>query len=89
MRVSSDRHSVIAVMSAARPLFHQKRKSTRDLAMSHKCQKLPRADAANEMTIVRLFDHLVGASEQRRWDCEAERPCGPEVEGELEPRRLL
>ena len=31
--------SVIAVMSAARPLFHRKRKSIRDLAMSHKCQQ--------------------------------------------------
>jgi len=30
-------NSVIAVMSAARPLFHRKRRSTRDLAMSHKC----------------------------------------------------
>jgi hypothetical protein len=26
-------------MSAARPLFHQKRKSIRNLAMSQKCQK--------------------------------------------------
>src|SRR5215472_19032419 len=27
------------VMSAARPLFHQKQKSTRDLVMSYKCQE--------------------------------------------------
>src|SRR5215472_13008725 len=31
--------SVIAVMSAARPLFFRKRKSARDLAMSQECQK--------------------------------------------------
>jgi len=31
--------SVIAAMSTARPLFHRKRKSIRDLAMSHKCQQ--------------------------------------------------
>src|SRR6266403_5803751 len=30
-----------------------------------------------------LINHLVGASEQRRWDCEAERLCGPEMKGEL------
>src|SRR5262245_17330837 len=31
-------NSVIAAMSAARPLFHRKRKSIGGLAMSHKCQ---------------------------------------------------
>ena len=30
-------NSAIAVMSAARPLFHRKRKSIRNLAMSQKC----------------------------------------------------
>jgi hypothetical protein len=34
-------NSVIAVMSAARPLFHRKRKSICDLAMSQKCHLLP------------------------------------------------
>ncbi len=33
--------SVVAVMSAARPLIPRKRTSIRDLAMSHSCQKLP------------------------------------------------
>jgi hypothetical protein len=28
----------LAAMSAARPLFHRKRKSMRDVAMSHKCR---------------------------------------------------
>jgi hypothetical protein len=28
------------------------------------CQKLPRADAANEVAIVRLFDQFVGDGEQ-------------------------
>src|SRR6266568_2124519 len=31
--------SVIPVLSAARPLFPRKRKSIRDLAMSHKCHE--------------------------------------------------
>jgi hypothetical protein len=34
-------NSVVPVMSAARPLFPRKRKSIRDLAMSHKCQERP------------------------------------------------
>jgi hypothetical protein len=36
---STASNSVTAAMSAARPLFHRKRKSTRDLAMSQKCQE--------------------------------------------------
>jgi hypothetical protein len=37
----------------------------------------------------RLFDHLVGECEQRRWHVEAKRPCGLEVDHELELGRLL
>ena len=36
-----------------------------------------------------LFDHLVGAGEQRRWDVEAERLGGLEVDHQLELGRLL
>src|SRR5262249_6363578 len=35
---ATGQNSVIAVMSVARPLFHGKRKSIRDLAMSQECQ---------------------------------------------------
>ena len=37
----------------------------------------------------RSFDHFVGAGEQRRWDGEAERLSGLEVDDKLEPGRLL
>jgi hypothetical protein len=42
VNASEDRsgsNSIIAAMSGARPLFHRKQKSTRDLAMSHKCAR--------------------------------------------------
>jgi hypothetical protein len=35
--VADGSNPVFEVMSAARPLFHRKRKSIDDLAMSHKC----------------------------------------------------
>src|SRR5262249_22795946 len=54
-RIGSD--SVIAVMSAARPLFHRKRKSICDLAMSPKCQEATYAVQRTRL----LFDHVVCA----------------------------
>src|SRR5215203_1447771 len=36
-----------------------------------------------------LFDHLVGAGEECGWDGETEPASGPQVDEELEPRRLL
>src|SRR5450631_2807401 len=44
---------------------------------------------ALQQTAGRLLDHLVGESEQRRGNVEAERPCGLEVDHELVFRRLL
>ena len=36
-----------------------------------------------------LFDHLVGAGEQHRWDCQADFSCRFQIDDELEPGRLL
>ena len=36
-----------------------------------------------------LFDHLVSQREERRWNCETERPRGLEVDDQLEARWLL
>jgi hypothetical protein len=57
----SGSNSVIAVVSAARPLFHQKRKSICGLAMSQKCQKATNRIAA----IDGLFDHLISGDHLR------------------------
>ena len=36
-----------------------------------------------------LFDHLVGAGDERRWDFEAERPRSLEVDGQVELGRTF
>ena len=46
----------------------QKQTSERDRSMSALCQKQTLRDAAKRC----LFDHLVGSSEDRLWDDEAE-----------------
>src|SRR5260221_7310028 len=63
------------VMSAARPLFPRKRTFIRDLAMSHSCQT---------RTLARLFDHLVGARDQGRWDGNADGPRSLYIDDQLE-----
>src|SRR5215208_6473568 len=49
------------------------------------CQKLHREQTATP----RLFDHLVGAGEQRRWKLEAERFGGAQINQKLELGRLF
>src|SRR5262245_9245531 len=59
---------------------------------SREVREVPEAAVSrcsNEVPIVRLFDHLVGAGEQRRGYVEAERPRRPQVDDKLEPRGLL
>src|SRR5262249_48024235 len=36
-----------------------------------------------------LFDHLVGAAEQRQWQCDADCVCGIEVDHQFDLYRLL
>jgi hypothetical protein len=45
--------------------------------------QVPQADSC------RSLDHLVGAQEDRLWDCQAERFCGLEIYDEIEVGRLL
>ena len=60
----------------------KKRTCAVQLVMSAKCQK--RTYAAKKHS----FDHLVGAGEQRRGDCKAERLGGLEIDGQVEFGRL-
>jgi len=41
------------------------------------------------LLILSLFDHLVGAAEQREWHREPKRLGGLEVDDQLRPRDLL
>ena len=53
--------------------------------MSALCHEQTHAPRQN----LRLFDHLVGAGEQCRWDGKAERLGGGEIDDEIELDRLL
>src|SRR4051812_39642545 len=48
----------------------------------------PEADSCSAAKAL-LFDHLVGAGEQRGRHIEADRACGLEVDRKREPRRFL
>src|SRR5437016_4599578 len=49
----------------------------------------PGSSPGPRMTRRRLFDHLVGAAEERDRDRDAERPRGPQIDGQLDPAGLL
>jgi hypothetical protein len=51
-------------------------------------QNLPIGDVAAS-SIHELFDHLVGATEQRQWKWEAQRFCGFQVYYKIDLRGLL
>jgi hypothetical protein len=57
-----------SAMSPQCPLYPPKRKSIRALAMSQKCQFLTHAPQQTTHAVARLelFNHLVGAAEQRQ-----------------------
>jgi hypothetical protein len=48
---------------------------------------VPKADSCSAANL-RLFDHLVGAGEQRRWDIDAKRTCSLQIEDEFKFGRL-
>src|SRR6516225_7103286 len=41
------------------------------------------------LRLAHSLDHLVGAAEQRQWECDAKRPCGIEVDDQLDLYGLL
>jgi hypothetical protein len=64
-------------MSAARPLFHRKRKVH---ARSCYVANVPKSAVSNRSKTLALFDHLVGQCQQLVGDFEAERLGGLEVD---------
>src|SRR5262249_218801 len=73
------------LMSAARPLFHRKRKSAGDLAMSKTCKNRLCAIAESQP----LSNHLVGAREKRFGDGKTERLSCFEIYDQLKLGRQL
>jgi hypothetical protein len=67
------------------PVYPQNRTSSAPVRMSRRCQQQTRA----MKQITSLFDHLVGAGEQRRRHAEAERFSSLEVDYEIELLRPL
>src|SRR5215471_12111264 len=63
----------------------QKRTSGRRLDLSALCQKRTYTAQQNPC----LFDHLVGGTDQTCGELDPERPCGLEIDHELEFRRCL
>ena len=77
--------SVIAVMSAARPLFPHEQTFAGTHRTAVSCQKLPYAVHQTVM----LLDHLVGYREHVRRDSEAKRLGSLHVDDQLKLGRLL
>src|SRR6266567_4480030 len=72
--------------SATRPLSCRKRSSFRRRDRSQMCQNL--THAPQQTTCAGLFDHLVGACEQRRRNVQTERLGGFKIDDEFELGRL-
>jgi hypothetical protein len=53
------------------------------------CHSQPTGVPTHRSKSSALFDHFIGAGEQRRWHREAERPGRDEIDHEIELGRLL
>ena len=53
------------------------------------CPKSAKKRLVRRSKSTSLFDHLVGAGQQRRWHDDAKRLCGLQIDNQLELRGLL
>jgi hypothetical protein len=84
--VGHSRREGPAPLVSACPNLPQNLTSVRTVALG---RKVPKLAVSNRSRAISLFDHLVGAGEQRRWDFEAESFGRLKIDDQLEFGRGL